>query len=798
MNLKFLQTYVAIFLVSTASLTYEIGLTRLFSIAQGYHFAFMVVSIALMGIGAGGAVLMAGRWFEDVDISRFLSTLAALFCIVSVASYVAANHLLFDPVKAAWSRFEFLKILAQYLILSLPFVISGMVVSAAIRSMSGRVHRIYLADMAGAGTGCLLVLYVLSISGGEYGVIVSAFLALAASLLFHTPSKTGQFLPPVTALAVLLIAAFSSESVLKAKMSPYRELSAALNFPGGRITDTIYSPSGRLDIVEGPAVRSAPGISLSYQKQLPRQIGFTVNGGGLATVTSREGDLAFLKHLPSSVAYRLRKGGDVFVIDPGGGMEVLSAIENGAEDVRGAEKSGVIIRAMREEVAGFSGGLYEDVEIIHGIGRNIIKDVYRKFDVIQLPLTGTFGASSSGIRGLQEDYGLTAEAFAEYLDHLKEGGFVSVSMYLLPPPRQELKLLSTVIETLEAGGVEDVEKRILAIRSWGVMAFLVKKGEIKTEEIGMVKRFCGEEGFDLIWYPGMTEGEANIYNRFPDPLYHRLFTKILDRGGREEFFSGYLFDIRPATDDRPFFGQTFKMTRMRETYESVGKKWGILIEGGYLLPWIFLQALLATVILIMTPLIFQKREKVSWRQLIPVSLYFAAIGIGYMFLEIALIQRMMPVLGEPVYAISAVLFTLLLSTGVGSYLSGRFRITERYSIHVILLLPLLIVLYLAVVGRFPAMASGFGITSRYVLIFILLFPLGATMGIPFPTGMSILGEKRAGLIPWAWCINGSFSVVSSTLVMMTALAWGFTAVQIIAGIVYIIAWMALIKLQKVV
>ncbi len=849
MNRSSARTFLAIFLVSAATLTYEIGLTRVFSISQGYHFAFMVISIALLGIGAGGAVMMVvgGRWpvvngETDSQIRVFLATLAALFSIVSILSFIAANQIMFDPVKAAWSRPEFLKILAQYLILSLPFVVSGMILSSVYKYMSDMVHRTYLADMAGAGAGCILVLYIFSKSGGEGSVTVSAVLSLIASLLFLSSShlKGKSLLIPVIAKIVLLLAVLSSSQFIEIRMSPYRELASVLNFPGSKVVGTMLSPSGRMDIVESPAVRAAPGISLKYQEPLPPQLGFTTNGGGLSTVTSRKGDLSFLSHLPSSLPYRLRRGGDVFVVDPGGGMEVLSALENGAREVSGSETRGIVLSAMKESLSSFSGGLYNELKIRHGYGRNVLKGSGRRFDIIQLPLTDTLGSSSSGIMGMQEEYNLTVEAFSDYIKHLKKDGFVSSSIYLLPPPRQELKLLATIAEALELtspspqsppvkggeatfipsplagfmpGWVEGqgegefsstkAAKRIIAIRSWGVLTILAKNGVVNASDIETVKNFCREERFDMVWYPGMKEDEANIYNKFPEPLYHRFFRMIFE-GDKERFYRDYIFDVRPATDDRPFFGQTFKMTRMKETYEGVGRKWGILIEGGYLLPWILIQAVVASAILIMTPLLLSKRalrqaqgeRGAGGKALLAITTYFSAIGVGFMFLEISIMQRMIPVLGEPVYAISAVLFTLLLSTGIGSYLSGRFRVTERYSIHVLLMVPVLAILYLFIMGTATEKVAGMTIIIRFVLTFLLFSPLGIVMGIPFPTGMSILGRKQPELIPWAWCINGSFSVISSVLAMMAALAWGFSTVHVLAAGFYFIAWLAVIPLKS--
>jgi len=797
MQRRSLSTYIAIYLVSTAGLTYEISLTRLFSLMQGYHFAFMVISIALIGIGAGGAILMPGSWSKKFHPGSFHATLAGLFSISSLLCYIAANHLLFDPVKAAWSKAEFLKIFMQYIFLSAPFISVGMIISSAMKSMPDRIHRIYLFDLAGAATGCLLVLGVLGHTSGEGAIIISSILALAASLIFHLPGGIRTLIIPFIAFTLVASLIFGPGRLMEPRISPYMGLSSALNFPGGRLVKTINSPSGRLDIIDSPAVRSAPGISLGYNKPLPPQMGFTINGGGLRTVTRSEGDLSYLKHLPMSLPYRIIEKGDTFVIDAGGGMGLLLAMEQADGSVSGSETSGVIMDAMRGPLADFSGMIYKKTGVLHGAGRHVLKDMGRSFDIIQIELTDTLGSSSSGIGGLQESYGLTAEAFGEYLDHLNDGGLISASIYLLPPPRGELKLLSTIVKALETASGREAEKSIVAIRSWGVATLLVKKGYFDSAEILKIKRFCTEEGFDLIWYPGMKREEANIHNRFETPIYHDLFTRIMKKDGRDIFLDEYIFDLSPSTDDRPFFSQTFKMGRMLETYETAGSKWGILIEGGYLLPIIFIQSLFASILLILAPLFISKERSAHLGTLLPTSIYFAAIGVGFMFLEITLMQKLIPALGEPVYAISAVLFSILISSGLGSYISGRYRLIRANALKLLIFLPFLILIYAAYIGLVVEAISSPPLLIRFALTFLFLLPLGMIMGIPFPRGMTLLGERHKGLIPWAWCVNGSFSVISSVLAMMIALSFGYSTVLLLAALSYAIAWAALMRLRQI-
>jgi hypothetical protein len=237
------------------------------------------------------------------------------------------------------------------------------------------------------------------------------------------------------------------------------------------------------------------------------------------------------------------------------------------------------------------------------------------------------------------------------------------------------------------------------------------------------------------------------------------------------------------------------MTRMRDTYESVGKKWGVLIEGGYLLPWIFLQAAVASALLIVVPLFSIKRLKRPPATLLYVSAYFSAIGAGFIFLEIALIQKLLPVLGDPVYSVSIVLFTILLSTGAGSYLSGRMKLFKGRPAWGVLIVVPVIIFYLLIFDSIFGAIAGLSITPKYVFTFAVLFPLGVTMGIPFPTGISILGGKMADIIPWAWCVNGTLSVVSSALVMIVAVSLGFSMAFIISAVFYLASWLALRRLK---
>ncbi len=323
-------------------------------------------------------------------------------------------------------------------------------------------------------------------------------------------------------------------------------------------------------------------------------------------------------------------------------------------------------------------------------GRSFVRRNLLPFDLIVLPLTESLGASSTGLASLHEDYRLTTEAFLDYWQALKPGGFITVSLYLLPPPRGELRLVAVVKEALERMG-KTPGNHLLAFRSWGTLTLLIKKDAVVFQEIRALRAFCQKLRFDLVYYPGMPKEEANIYNRFSTPLYFQGIQRVLQEG--KSFYAEYPFDLSPATDDRPFFHHYFRWGDLAAIYRLAGEKWPMLIEGGYLVPVVFFLALFLSFLFIILPVMFGR-----WREAksnhperadhSPWLTYFASLGLGFMFVEISLIQKFILFLGHPVYAVSLVIFSLLIFAGFGSRLSLRMSPCASRGLKVIL--PLII------------------------------------------------------------------------------------------------------------
>ncbi len=803
-----LLTYVGIFFISSATLTYEISLTRIFSIAQGYHFAFLVISIGLLGLGASGSFLTVFSSLVKKELTKtlFITTLA--FSVISFISYLLINQIPFDPMRISWDKTQLLYILYYYLLLSLPFFFTGLTISLAITHLHNQVNQLYFADVAGASLGCLVALFVFSFGGmtGAIGAVIS--LGLLSSLCFCLQFKRRLFfLFPLLLVCSFLIFARAESTLFQINISPYKGLMVALRYPSAKLMSTKWNPFSRVDVVESPVVRFAPGLSLNHQDSLPPQLGITVDGDNLNAITHYHGnkdELTFLSRLPSALPYYLKKIDDVLILEPLGGLDVLMGLYFGAGNIDGVELNPLIVYAVNDDFKNFSGNLYEQegVNITVGEVRSYLRKTEKHYDLLHLSISNTLGASSTGVYGLVEDYLFTEEAFTQYLGHLKDGGFFTITTYLLPPPRQELRIISLLLSVMEKRKVPYPELRLAAIRTWGTLTIVCKKGDFNYEEIAKLKGFCHDRNFDLVYYPGINPEEVNLYNQLKEPLYHLLIMQLVEKGSREKLYRDYLFDLAPVTDDQPFFYHFFKLNKLKEVYWSVEGKWQFLIEGAYLVPVIFIQALFLSFLFIFLPIFLSSKRSafkaVSRKQKIRIVSYFSLVGTGFMFVEISLIQKFILFLDHPYYAVSLVIAALLMATGVGSYLSRRLSITKsgKAAYFLLLALCLSIIAYSYILPALFHLLLPYNLLTRQCLTLLMLFPLGILMGIPFPLGIRWLSSFSPSLIPWAWCINGCSSVLSSILAVMIALGGGFTLVLSLAACSYGMATISLLGYMK--
>ena len=784
-----------IFLISSATLCLELSLTRYFSISQQYHFAFLVVSIAFMGYGASGTFLSLFKAHKSIDRDKFLSWSALLYSLAILACFFLCNLLPFDFIKLSWDKGQLAFVFLFYFLLSVPFFFAGLIISFAISRTSSLVNKIYFSDLLGAGTGTLLVLVVF-LPKGDRGVILSiSFLALLAAFLFSEgrPVRFKVLLAILMAGEIVLF--LLAPAWLSFKISPYKALPVALKFPQAEHLLTKWNAVSRVDILESSALRYAPGLSLMYGKKLPHQLGLSTDGGELSSITrienTQEPSLEFLSYLPASLAYSFVDSPSTLIIEPKGGLDVLSAFYFNAGQIKVIEKNPLILKLLREELAKPSGNLYHSkkVQSVSAFSRSALKREKDTFDLIIFSLTDVFGATGTGLQGFSESYLYTVESFSHILNRLSPNGLVSVTRYLLPPPRQNIKILATWIEALEKNKLNPATHTIV-IRSWGTISFFIKKSPFSQQDIQRLKDFTDKCLFDLVYYPGIKADEVNLHNILDSPLYYTLTLQLLSPPEREKLYRNYLFQIKPASDNRPFFFNFFKLTKLKTTFTALGQKWLPFLQGEFLVFLLFIQSLIIAFVLILLPRIVlrkqgDRKKGISWKAFF----YFSLIGMAFMFVEIIFIQRFILFLGHPLYSISIIIFSLLFSSSLGSFFSKKILgLDKRKNLTKSLLFCAgFIVLYLFLVPWLFDVLAHLSLFMKMFLTFLVVFPLGFLMGFPFPTGIRLLAEQEKGLIPWAWATNAFSSVVNSISALLIAFWTGYNFVLLLASFGYLLA-----------
>jgi len=796
-----LWRYIAIGLISAATLILQITLTRIFSVAQWYHFAFLSVSVALLGFGASGSVLSVRPLSPKRHKAGHLSAMSLGFALSTIGSYLSINYLPFDSFRIAWERVQLLYLALYYLALVMPFFFSGLVIGSLLQVEPEHVGLLYGVNMGGSALGSLAALGLLPLLGGSGTIALVSALGAASALLFQLSERlwladrSGRIWRGLClGLLLLLIALVARLPALwEIRMSPYKTLSAALRFPNARILYRRWNAISRIDVIESEGIHSAPGLSLVYRGDLPPQLGLTLDGGNLSPITRRGSseDEEFLDYLPSSLAYELRPASRCLVISPGGGLDVLTALHHDVSSVTVVEGNPAIVEAVRDRYAEYAGHIYRDarVRVIIEDGRSFVRRSEEHFDILHLSLTDTYHPITSGAFGLSENYTYTQEAFEDYLGHLSEDGILMLTRWLQDPPSEELRVCALAAAALGHLGIPDPGRHIVAIRTWSTATFLVRRTPFTAGDIESVRAFCNRLNYDLIYYPGMTGEEANRYNLLEAPVYYESFSRLI-KGNRADFYQHYDYEISPPSDDRPFFFHFFKWSQVPDILRNYGKTWQPFGGSGYLVLIMLLTlALAASGVLILLPLAFGKKRRIRFHARF--LLYFALLGIGYLWIEIPLMQRFILFLGQPTYAFGVVLFALLLASGIGSALSARINGSAA-----LLALVALALLYPLALPWLFGRTLGLPLAARVVITVLSVAPLGLLMGVPFPKGIVSVGREAPELVPWVWGINGCASVISSILAMILSISFGFSTVLLLACATYAMALIVIYPLWR--
>ncbi len=713
-----------------------------------------------------------------------------------------AQSISFNPDEILWDRQQPLRLLGIYLLLALPFFFAANAIALALTCFHQSIARIYAFDLFGAGLGCLGVVLLLFVTLPLQALLIIGCMGLTAAALATWELKADGRGWIFTVLILIGAGMAVTDSRSQLKLSPYKELTQMLRIHGTEVVSEHSSPLGLLSVLQSHAIplRHAPGLSLSATGEPPEQIGVFTDGGSMTAITHETGnpaDFAYLDQITSAAPYHLFQPAHVLILGAGGGSNILQARYHAAHQIDAVELNPQLIKLLREDYADFTGNLLntENITIYQGEARGFVSKAGKQYDLIEIALLDSFAASSAGLYALNESYLYTVEALQAMLEKLKPDGYLAITRWIKLPPRDSLKLFATAVDALKKTGVENPGRQLMLLRSWQTGTLLIKNSLVTVDEINALKIFASTRAFDLDWHPDIQPHETNRFNRLAESYFYQAAVAILG-DQRATFFDRYKFDLQPATDDRPYFFHFFKWSVLPEIL-SLRESGGLsLLEGGYLvLIATLVQAIIASIILILLPLFFTTKQKKPINAISKghVITYFSAIGLAFLFIEIAFIQKFILFLHHPLYAVALVLTAFLVFASLGSGFSWRLLKSRLYQRAIALSITGIILfglLYLLFLQNIFLLFMSSAIIFKIPLTVILIAPLAFFMGMPFPLALAKLSEAAPGMIPWAWGINGCASVVSAVLATLLAISIGFNAVILLALLLYGVAWLS--------
>jgi spermidine synthase len=799
----------ALALLSAATLAFELALLRAFSLSLWHHFAYMVIAIALLGFGASGTFLSLWPGAREQP-ARCFAFFSLAFALSIPASFWLANRIPFDPALVLWDPRQWLALAGYYVALFVPFFFAATAVGLWLAAEPRDAPRVYAFNLLGSGLGSLALVLSLYLVSVERAVLLVYVLAATAALLVVVALPRRLAAAGVALLTAVFYLGFATDT-LAVRVSAYKSLSLALQLPQAEMLARRYSPLGEVDVLRSPALRYAPGLSLAARATPPPQLGLFIDGESAGAITAFDGRrqaIAFLDWTSAAAPYHLAtdRHPRVLVLGAGGGSDVLLALYHSAARVDAVELNPQVVALVRDTFGDFSGRLYDraDVRVHLAEARHFAaaspEATRAAYDVIQLSSSESLAASAAGVRALNENYLLTREAFDAYLDLLGDNGVLAATRWLKSPPRDELKLFATAVQALEAHGVARPGEHLALVRSWATATLIVKRTPFTPAEIAALQSFCEERLFDLDYYPGARAEESNRFNRLQQSYYFEAAREILAGGDpRAAFFASYPFDARPARDDRPYFEHTFRWRALPLLLRTYGRQWLPFLEWGYLvLVLTLIQAAVLSLAFILLPLLaLRRRAPIPTAARGPsrarVLLYFAAIGFGFLFLEIVYIQRLTLFLGHPVKAAAVVLTGILVFSALGSWAAGRWSHPLIPSVVCALTAAAAVFGPLLTRDLVPGFATPLPLGIELTLA--VLGPTALLMGMPFPSAWRQLGSARPDLLPWAWSVNGCASVLATGLATLLAMSFGLSMVFYSAAALYALAALAAARFE---
>jgi hypothetical protein len=721
----------AVFLITLSGLVFEIGLTRIYSATIWYHFAFVAISMALLGWGLGGLAvhLLKRSWppsIEKAAVFTMLYGFAIPGCLWVLVKY----------------PFELSRLPLYFITPLVPFLLGGMALSMIFDLNRSGAGSLYFADLVGASLGAVSVTLLLQLVGGEVSLLLAAVAPMVASALL---SRRVRIVAAASAAVILLFAVTNGSTglfhVIPGTIKAMRRQMD--ENPGSRIVQSGWNAYSRIDAVEG--------ISPKFLARL------YIDSDAWTSIMPWDGKLDSVHEMRDSyraLPFHFNPGGETLIIGPGGGPDVVAALASGSRTVTAVEMNPLMIEFVRHYGAR-AGSLYDrpDVDVIQSEGRNFISRTDRKFDTIFLGFVDSWASVASGGLSLSENYLYTTQAFRAYFDHLKDNGVLVILRWDSDIPR----LVANSVALLGADGASPRIAALLEKRGSpsdpAQMLFMLRKRPFTADESAQLETWDLARPLVVPGYP------------VPEP-----YTDLLNgKTTMAAWEAGSPTLIGAVFDDSPF-------------YFAIERPWGMPTAIARRLFWWLLAPNLALLALFSA---FGKPAKKPAAPYAASVAYFSCLGFGFISVELALLQNLTLLLGHPIFTLAILLFTLLAAGGLGSAISafvaprGACLVVAALGTIEAVLLPRLVPFLLPL-----------PLGLRIVIAMVLVAPLGFAMGMPFPRGLQSTGRGSLPAPPFFWGLNGVMSVIGSVTTVFVALKWGFQAAMLIGCLAYVLAGLA--------
>jgi|JYMV01.1.fsa_nt_gi hypothetical protein len=794
--------YCGIFTASLATLMYELLLTRIFSVTTWYHFAFLAISMAMFGTTMGAIIVyLAPNRFTPENTSKYQaqSILAfAISCILAIVIHISVPAFL--PLDPSIVIVASLFIAVPFLLVA--FTLSSICISLTLTRYPEQTHKLYAADFIGAAVGCVLLVASLNVIDGITAVYLIGFVAALSALCFslNTQSKNLKLIAGVVALATAGYVGFNA--YLANQDKPVISLSWSKGEKEKLVHFEKWNTFSRIRVFGEPDAYRRP-LEFGYSKLLPdvkiRQLWLDMDGCAAAILYRFNGNIKefeFFKYDISNFAYELIRGGNALVIGVGGGKDILAALALGQKTVTGVEINNNTVATITGRYGEYTGHLdrMPGVKLVCDEARSYITRSKEKYDSIQATLVDTWAASSSGAYALTESSLYTVDAWETFLNHLSDRGILTMTRwYSHYVPSEIYRLLGVGNAALKGIGIENPRAHIVLVRLMnselgdslhaedGLGTILVSRSPFTDEQLALVDQRCKELGFEVALTP-KSAIDPNL--------------ALAAEGKTSEIEKTVPYNLKPSTDDCPFFFQTLNPTQVFNKTIYAGGRTANNINSAVALLLVLVTVTFFTFYCFRLP-ILRTKDKSQLKGSLPLFVYFFSIGIGFMLIELSQVQRFSITLGHPIYALAVVLFTLFLATGLGSVSFGKLCDLTKNRLHFLLASVLVVT---AIFGlATPALVHALAPESTPVRIaasIASLFPVGFVLGLGFPAGMRLGFKHSQVLTPWLWGINGAASVLGSVLSVVISMFLGISVSYWCGFAFYAIALYCCLQLEK--